>query len=112
VDTSGVDGIDKWCGLLKSEGFTDDRTFRYAGICVCKPGSDHKDCAAVDNFDTADRMRAELQLALKYRDYINLKYCILFDRIYFRDGSVRVHTGTYHSHLHTSVYGGIFNSAC
>src|SRR3990172_7352594 len=50
ADTPGVPGIDRVCGLLSLKWGTPP-SFRYAGICVCKPDSDHRDCAAVDWFD-------------------------------------------------------------
>jgi hypothetical protein len=45
-------------------------------------------------------------------DYYHTKYCILADRLYYPGGGSAYYSGPYHTHLHTSVYGGIYNSAC
>jgi hypothetical protein len=113
TDTPGVEGIDRISGYLNTF-YAKERSFRYAGICVCKPDSDHRDCAAIDWFDTADKMNAQRDYFLEPRtwDYVHGKYLILWDRIHFGPGDSQHHTGEYHRHIHLSVNGGIPGKAC
>ena len=113
ADTPGVLGIDRWAGYLNAN-FVGNGTFRYAGICVCKPSSDHRDCAACDNFDTRANMEKQRDEAIARADYYQSKYLILFDKIYAAayGFAPRPHTGEYHTHVHLSVFGGITGSAC
>lgn len=112
-DSRGVEGIDR------VEGAIEDKfpAARFAGDCVCKPDSDHRDCAAVDYFDTSANMVKMRLMLMDNAAYFHLKYIILFDRIYFFDttgtftGS-QDYTGTFHAHIHVSVYGGKTGSAC
>lgn len=112
ADTRGPIGLDRVEGYIRQKF----PKARFAGDCVCKP-LDHGDCAAVDYFDTAenmDRMRRELSADAAY---FHIKYLILFDRIYFFDTAgdlteSAAYGGDYHSHIHVSVYGGIYRSAC
>jgi len=120
ADSSGVEGIDRWEGYLRDQWSS--RTFRFAGDCVCKSvvgggHSDHADCAACDDFDTIANMRAQKDFALSHAVYFHTKYAILERTIYTvnSDGvhwSTGSYGGEYHSHLHFSCNGGIFNSAC
>lgn len=117
-DTPGVAGIDKIVGWIErevSEGRLTSR--RYAGICVCKTTSsgshsDHADCAAIDMFGTNKDMERIRDQVLKESVYFNTKYVILYDRIWFPSGYNKPYTGTWHGHVHISVYGGKYNSAC
>jgi len=102
-DTRGSEGLDR------VEGFIEQffHQARFAGDCVCKPNSDHAFCAAVDYFDTTERMEEMRDLLLSNAEYFDIKYVILFDRIWFvrDDGSVySEHYGLiYHNHIHISV---------
>ena len=107
-DGPGVEGVDRFMECVR----TTFPNARYAGACVCKPDSDHADCAAVDYFDTYDAMDNMRRAALNRADYFHTKYVILRDRIYFADGSSRYYSGVYHTHIHFSCYGGIQNAAC
>jgi len=120
ADSRGVLGIDRWEGYLRDQ--YSSPTFRFAGDCVCKSvvgggHSDHADCAACDDFDTIDNMRAQKDFALAQAVYFRTKYVILertiytvdTDEVHWRAGA---YSGEYHSHVHFSCYGGIFNSAC
>lgn len=110
ADTAGVDNIDLVVAAV-------DYLFpkrRYAGVCVCKPSSDHRDCAAVDWFDTWDNMHAAVDYFLAHTEDFSLKYLILGKTIYsaaygFRP---RAYTGATHYHVHVSVTGGIPGAAC
>jgi len=110
--TEGVLGIDRMVGWVNQEsraGRLDG--VRYAGICVCKPDSDHKDCAAVDIFATwASMDKIEKEFWSK-PDYYNAKYSILRSTIRFYQ-SAQHYTGDYHAHNHLSVNGGKPGSAC
>ena len=112
-DTPGPIGLDRVEGFIESKY----RGARFAGDCVCKPDSDHRDCAAVDYFDTVSNMTAMREDLMADPAYFHLKYIILFDRIYFFDlaghftGSEN-YTGVFHSHIHVSVYGGAPGAAC
>ena len=53
-DTRGPEGLDRVEGFIETEF----PRARFAGDCVCKPNSDHADCAAVDYFDTEANMVA------------------------------------------------------
>lgn len=110
ADTPGVPNIDLVVAAV--DEFWPKR--RYAGICVCKPNSDHRDCAAVDWFDTNESMAAARDYFIDNYQTYGIKYIILFDRIYSdRYGfSARPYVGTYHAHVHISVYGGIPGAAC
>lgn len=110
ADTAGVENIDRVVAAV--DEFWPKR--RYAGICVCKPRSDHADCAAVDWFDTAASMAAARDYFLDHAGIYGIKYIILFDRIYSDAYGFqpRPYTGFYHSHVHASVYGGFPDSAC
>jgi hypothetical protein len=114
-DGPGVEGIDRWADYL-NRTYVGNGTFRFAGICVCKPNSDHRDCAACDDFDTLANMRKQNHEALTNSDYYHTKYTILQQTIYFPDGhggyTARPHTGQYHAHLHVSVHGGVPGKAC
>ena len=106
--TPGPIGLDRVEGFIESEY----KNARWAGDCVCKPDSDHKDCAAVDYFDTEENMVRMKNDLLSAPDYFDIKYIILFDRLWKPDGSSQPHTGTFHAHVHVSVNGGVPNSAC
>lgn len=113
ADTRGPIGLDRVEGFVKAEF----PKARFAGDCVCKPNSDHADCAAVDYFDTAENMRNMRIRLSQNADYFRLKYLILFDRIYTFDTSGNFtgdhdYSGTFHSHVHISVYGGKNGAAC
>lgn len=115
--TEGVEGIDRFVGWVEAErkaGRLTDR--RYAGICVCKPDSDHRDCAAVDIFASDAHMTYMLKETFNNQDWYHTKYSILAQTIYFPTGGTSYRTehyyGEFHSHLHLSVNGGIPNSAC
>jgi hypothetical protein len=108
ADTRGPAGLDRVEGYIRASF----PKARFAGDCVCKPNSDHADCAAVDYFDTAENMARMRDFLLANAEYFQIKYVILFDRIWFSDGSSRAYTGTYHSHIHVSVTGGFYRSAC
>lgn len=107
-DTRGPIGLDRVEGYIE-EVFSHAR---FAGDCVCKPDSDHADCAAVDYFDTDANMIRMRNTILSRPDYFDLKYVILFDRIWFPNGSSQDYTGIYHSHIHVSVTGGTPGAAC
>jgi hypothetical protein len=117
-DTPGVLGIDRFVTWLESEVEQGRLTSRsYAGICVCKSTSsgghsDHADCAAIDVFGTNHDMEVMRDTAIREADYFNTKYAILFQEIWFPDGSSRPYTGQFHAHLHLSVTGGVYNKAC
>lgn len=112
-DGPGVLGIDRAEAYVKN-------TFphaRFAGDCVCKSTtsgghSDHADCAAVDYFDSWENMGKMKNEFINHADYYNTKYVILADRIYFPGGRSEHYSGVYHSHMHLSVNGGRYNSAC
>ena len=110
ADTQGVPNIDRVVAAV--DEFWPNR--RYAGICVCKPNSDHADCAAVDWFDTWDSMSAATDYFLDHRGIYGLKYIILGRLIYSEatNFSPRDYTGDYHTHVHASVYGGVPGAAC
>jgi hypothetical protein len=112
-DGRGVIGIDR------IEAFVRDKypNARWAGDCVCKHTydgghSDHADCAAVDYFASWEVMGKMKNEFISNSDYYHTKYCILADRLYYPGGGSAYYSGPYHTHLHTSVYGGIYNSAC
>lgn len=93
------------------------RHVRYAGGCVCKSTasgghSDHADCAAVDIFSTNEEMEYIRDGALRYADYFDAKYAILFARIWYSLTESDPYGGIYHSHVHVSFNGGRYNSAC
>jgi len=117
-DTPGVEGIDRFVTWLENEVKNGRLTTRrYAGICVCKHTasgghSDHADCAAIDVFGSNEDMATMRDVAIAESDYFHTKYAILFKRIHFPDGTDRYYTGEWHSHLHLSVEGGVYNSAC
>lgn len=112
-DGPGVVGIDRFESWVR-------RTYpgaRFAGNCVCKSTtsgshSDHADCAATDWFGTWAQMTAMKDEALRNADYYHTKYVILGSLIYFPGQRPHSYSGVYHSHLHLSVTGGIYNSAC
>lgn len=116
--TPGVAGIDNIVGWIEnevSEGKLTSR--RYAGICVCKTTtsgghSDHADCAAIDVFDTKADMELMRDVILDWDEYFDTKYVILYQTIWFPGGESRPYSGDYHAHIHVSVTGGIYNSAC
>lgn len=107
-DTPGPIGLDRVEGYIESTY----KNARWAGDCVCKPDSDHADCAAVDYFDTDANMVKMRDALLRDSDYFNIKYIILFDRIWFPGGSSSHHDGTFHAHIHVSVTGGQDGAAC
>lgn len=112
ADTRGPLGLDRVEGYVRLAY----PKARFAGDCVCKP-LDHGDCAAVDYFDTSENMANLRDELISAAAYFHLKYLILFDRIYFFDTagnltSVQRYGGQYHAHIHISVYGGIYRSAC
>ena len=45
-------------------------------------------------------------------EYFDIKYIILFNRIWYRDGSSAYYSGDYHTHIHISVEHGVNGSAC
>jgi hypothetical protein len=112
----GVEGIDRFEWFVK----VNFPKARFAGDCVCKTTvsgghSDHADCAAVDYFDTWANMSAMRDAAFRYQDWFHTKYAILGDRIYFPSGTgsrSEHYSGVYHPHLHLSVNGGVYRSAC
>jgi len=108
ADTEGVLGIDRWVGWM-NEAYPNTR---WAGICVCKANSDHRDCAAADNFDTEENMREQVRISQQNADYFMTKYDILFRTIYFPGEEPKPYYGDYHAHVHHSVYGGIPGEAC
>lgn len=117
-DTEGVEGIDRIVGWIESEvrqGRLKDRS--YAGICVCKTTSsgqhsDHADCAAIDIFGSNATMETIRDTVYAESDYFRMKYIILYNRIWFPNEGAKLYTGTYHDHVHISVYGGDYNAAC
>jgi len=113
ADTRGPEGLDRVEGMIRAEF----PNARWAGDCVCKPDSDHADCAAVDYFDSQARMVAIRLRLMQDPAYFHLKYIILFDRIYFFDTAGNFtgsqdYDGVFHSHIHISVYGGRNGAAC
>lgn len=107
-DGPGVLGVDRFESFVKEEF----PHARWAGDCVCKPDSDHRDCAAVDYFDTYANMDRMAHAALDRADWFNTKYVILRDRIYFPGMGSNYYSGVYHSHVHFSCNGGIYGKAC
>lgn len=107
-DTRGPRGLDRVEGFIEFKY----KDARWAGDCVCKPDSDHRDCAAVDYFDTEENMVKQKNDLLASPEYFDIKYIILFDRLWKPDGSSQPHTGTFHAHIHVSVNGGVPNAAC
>jgi hypothetical protein len=112
ASTEGVLGIDRMCGWVNAEARAGRlKGVRYAGICVCKPDSDHADCAAVDIFaEWASMEKIENEFWSK-PDYYNAKYSILGSTIRFF-GHAEHYGGVYHAHNHLSVTGGVPGSAC
>lgn len=117
AETEGVPGIDRFVGLVNAKaksGEWPDR--RFAGICVCKPDSDHRDCAAVDIFASNEHMEQMRDEALKNAEFYMTKYVILFQTIHLVRSDFthfsKPHTGDFHAHVHLSVSEGIPNSAC
>jgi hypothetical protein len=115
ADTQGVLGIDRAVGYIESKPEWKS-TRRYAGICVCKPDSDHRDCAAIDVFASNSVMEAMRDVFLENSTWFNTKYVILYRTIFIvrNDGTwySKPYTGFYHAHVHLSVNGGISGSAC
>lgn len=117
ANTPGVQGVDRIVGWIESEVAQGRLTTRrYAGTCVCKTTtsgghSDHADCAAVDIFASNEDMETIRNTLIREAAYFNTKYVILYKRIHFV-GSSKYYSGSYHAHVHASVYGGIYNSAC
>jgi hypothetical protein len=110
--TEGVLGIDRIVGWVNAEARAGRlHGVRYAGICVCKPDSDHRDCAAVDIFADMDSMEKIEREFWSQPEWYNAKYSILRDQIRFF-GHAEHYTGVYHLHNHLSVNGGIPGSAC
>ena len=107
ADTPGPLGIDRVIGYIESTF----KKARFAGQCVCKPNSDHARCSAVDYFDTHDNMVKMKNALLANAKFFDIKYVILFDRIYFADGHSEHYDGVFHSHIHVSV-NQVGQSAC
>lgn len=112
-DGPGVEGIDRAEAYVRANF----PHARFAGDCVCKTTtsgshSDHADCAAVDYFDSWENMSKMKNEFLSNAAYYHTKYVILGQTIYFATGSTQHYTGEYHSHVHLSVYGGVYNKAC
>ena len=108
-DGPGVIGIDRFQAHVKM--FYPNA--RWAGTCVCKPASDHRACAATDYFDSPKNMEAMRNDAIRNAEFFHTKYVILYRTIYHAphfQGSY--YSGTYHAHVHVSVYGGVPDSAC
>lgn len=111
-DTEGVLGIDRIVGWVNAEARAGRlKGVRYAGICVCKPNSDHRDCAAVDIFADWDSMEKIEREFWSKPDYYNSKYSILGRTIRYIN-SAQPYYGDYHAHNHLSVNGGRPGSAC
>ena len=110
--TEGVEGIDRIVGWVNQEARAGRlKGVRYAGICVCKPNSDHRDCAAVDIFATWDSMEKIEREFWRDPQYYHAKYSILGRQIRFY-GHSEYYSGDYHAHNHLSVNGGVYGSAC
>ena len=110
--TPGVEGIDRIVGWVNQQVREHRFTgVRYAGICVCKPDSDHRDCAAVDIFAPWDVMEKIEREFWRDPQFYHSKYSILGRTITFYNHS-EPYNGTYHAHNHLSVTGGIPGSAC
>ena len=107
-DGPGVEGIDRFEAFVRSHF----PNARWAGTCVCKPDSDHADCAATDWFDTYANMAKMVAEVRANPSHYRMKYAILKDRIYFPDGTSRYYSGVYHTHVHFSCFGGIDGAAC
>ena len=111
-NTEGVEGIDRIVGWVNQEAREGRlKGVRYAGICVCKPNSDHADCAAVDIFATWESMEKIQREMWRDPHYYHTKYTIL-GRVITFFGHSDPYTGDFHAHIHISVNGGINNSAC
>jgi hypothetical protein len=114
VNGPGCEGIDRAEAWVR-ENLPNSR---WAGDCVCKhtttgAHSDHADCAAVDYFNTMvnmQKMRAEF--VNNRPDYYHTKYVLLGSYIYYPGQAPRLSGVDYHAHMHLSVYGGRYNSAC
>jgi len=93
--------------LDRVEGYIEEAfpRARWAGDCVCKPDSDHAMCRAVDYFDSSENMVKMRNALLAEESYFGINYIILFDRIWYANGSSANYGGVYHSHIHVSVQG-------
>ena len=112
ANTEGVEGIDRAVGWIEANKKRSDRV-RYAGICVCKPDSDHADCAALDIFATDSFMRRMKAEFLANPSWYHTKYVILYREICFpAPGRCGPYFGVFHAHVHLSVNGGHPNAAC
>jgi hypothetical protein len=116
-NTRGVSGIDRFVGLVEAKAKTGEWSDRrFAGICVCKPESDHADCAAVDVFASNEHMEQMRDEALNNAESFMTKYVILFQTIHIVRSDFthfsKPHTGDFHAHVHVSVSDGIPDSAC
>jgi len=106
-DTPGPVGLDRVEGYIEATF----KRARWAGDGVCKPNSDHATFSAVDYFDTEANMVAMKNTFLANVEFFDIKYIILFDRIYFANGSSAHYTGVFHSHIHVSI-NTVGPSAC
>lgn len=110
-------GIMLWAGYLRAE-YQGNGTFRFAGMTVCKPNSDHAHGAALDSFDTWANMERQLRqfFAMAREVGYSPKYAILRNDGFVPDGSGgfrRAFTPPmYHNHLHCSVNGGVEVPGC
>ena len=115
ADVPGTPLTQRWAGIVKQFW----PFARFAGTVACKPDSDHALGAALDFFDTWERMEEAHKLAITEAEIIGTKYSILGDDIWTAGppwtNSTRGHhtyTGTYHYHHHLSLRDGKHGIFC